>query len=64
MTATKIEAQQLLTNDEAAAYLRAAPATVNYWRATGQGPRYSKLGRRIVYTRSDLDAFVQACRVG
>ena len=29
-------------------------------RVTGEGPRYSKLGRRVIYDVHDLDAWIEA----
>jgi len=49
-----------LTTVEAAAYLRLQPGTLEVWRCRGRGPAYQKLGRRVVYDRSDLDAFASA----
>ncbi|TGD88559.1 DNA-binding protein [Mycolicibacterium sp. CH28] len=31
-----------------------------HWRATGKGPKSARLGRRVVYRRSDVDAWVEA----
>jgi hypothetical protein len=30
------------------------------WRWRGGGPRYSKLGRRCVYRRADVSAWIEA----
>ena len=54
--------QELLTVAETAALLRIPPATLRYWRHCGDtGPQSFKLGpRRVMYRRSDVDAWVQA----
>lgn len=48
-----------LFNAEAADYLGVKPETLNCWRSLG---RYSipfvKIGRRVCYRQSDLDAFI------
>ena len=44
-----------LTVIEAADYLRLAKSTLDHLRSAGHGPRYSKLGRKIVYDTRDLD---------
>lgn len=31
-------------------------------RSTGQGPRYFKIGRRVLYAREDVEAFIAAAR--
>lgn len=35
-------------------------ATLRYWRHIGTGPRSAKLGRRVVYRRSDVEAWIAA----
>ncbi|MCF6746660.1 MULTISPECIES: helix-turn-helix transcriptional regulator [Geodermatophilaceae] len=52
----------LLTIGEAAALLRAPVATLRYWRHLGTGPRSFRLGRRVLYRREDLYAWVDARR--
>jgi hypothetical protein len=51
---------------EAGSYINPAhpvpPTTLQFWRHKGRGPRYFKVGRRIVYARADLDDFRLACR--
>jgi len=46
-----------LTNDEAAAYLRLSPRTLEKLRVLGGGPRFRKFGRRVRYALADLDAW-------
>ncbi|MCX2934721.1 helix-turn-helix domain-containing protein [Mycobacterium sp. CVI_P3] len=42
---------------------RVSPDTLRYWRHTGTaGPPSFKLGRRVLYRRSDVDAWLQAAR--
>ncbi len=55
-------ASQLLTIDEAALLLRAPVATLRYWRHLGTGPHSFRVGRRVVYRRDDLQAWIDACR--
>jgi excisionase family DNA binding protein len=45
---------------EAAAYLRLSERTLERMRVTGNGPKFAKCGRRVVYRQSDLDAWVAA----
>lgn len=35
-------------------------STLAWWRATGRGPKYIKVGRRVFYREDDLDAFIAA----
>jgi excisionase family DNA binding protein len=54
----------LLTIDEAADLLRAPVATLRYWRHLGTGPRSFRLGRRVLYRRDDVTAWVDDQRAG
>jgi excisionase family DNA binding protein len=49
---------ELLTIAEAAELLRAPVATLRYWRHLGTGPRSFRLGRRVLYRREDLQAWI------
>ncbi|MCJ2130891.1 helix-turn-helix transcriptional regulator [Methylobacterium sp. E-045] len=51
----------LHTQAEAATLLRISERSLERHRVQGTGPRYASLGRRIVYARADLLAWVQAC---
>lgn len=48
----------LFVTIEAAEYLRTPRATLQWWRHLKRGPIYVKIGRRIFYRKSDLDAFI------
>jgi hypothetical protein len=49
-----------LNTHEAAAYLGLKPNTLEVWRCKHRGPRYAKLGSRILYDQDELDAFFNA----
>jgi len=49
-----------LTCEEAAAFLRLSPRTLEKHRSVGGGPRFRKFGRVIRYTLSDLVAWAEA----
>lgn len=59
--ATDFDARRL-TVDGAAAYLGMSVSYLNQARLTGRGPVYLKIGRKVFYDRSDLDAFLGDCR--
>jgi predicted DNA-binding transcriptional regulator AlpA len=59
-----ISEDDLLTTEEVAAWVRKPVGTMRWLRATGQGPRSAKLGRRVVYRRSDVEAWVAAAFEG
>jgi excisionase family DNA binding protein len=50
--------QTLLTQREAACVLRLSERTLERSRVTGFGPPFAKVGRRVLYRREDLDAWV------
>ena len=50
----------MLSQHEAAVYLRLSERTLERFRVSGEGPRFARLGRRVVYRQSDLDAWVAA----
>lgn len=48
---------------EAAEYLGVAAQTLNRWRMNeGEGPDFVKMGRRVVYERETLDAWLVSNR--
>ncbi|TDU31307.1 helix-turn-helix protein [Panacagrimonas perspica] len=53
-------ATRVLNTPEAASYLKLRTPTLETWRSRGGGPRFSKLGSRVVYRIEDLDAFLEA----
>jgi hypothetical protein len=46
---------QYFTVREAAAYLHVSASFLNQKRTSAEGPRYHKLGRKVVYASDDLD---------
>jgi hypothetical protein len=57
---TPADIPQYLNNDEAAAFLRLSPRTLEKQRVIGGGPRFRKFGRRVIYAQSDLLAWADA----
>jgi len=52
--------QLLLTEGEAAEYLRLTPRALQAWRYQGKGPQFVKISRRAIrYRLIDLEAFVE-----
>ena len=49
--------KQKLNTQEAAAYLGIQPNTLEVWRCKHKGPRYAKIGRRVLYDPDDLELF-------
>lgn len=53
----------LLTTAEAACYLRVSFRLLEQRRSKREGPPFIKQGKRVFYKRSDLDAYLDQCRV-
>lgn len=51
----------LLTTAEVAVITRAPASTVRYWRHIGSGPSSFRLGKRVVYRRADVHAWIAEC---
>ncbi len=51
-------ADRLLQLQEVAERTTFSENTLRYWRQKGQGPRAVKIGRRLVYRESDVDAWI------
>ena len=65
MTAIPMQTAQLgdvryLTNEEAAEFLRLSPRTLEKRRMLGDGPRFRKVGRRVIYALDDLICWADA----
>ena len=58
MTATAPTAD-LMTLPETAAYLNMTEKALRWLRYTEQGPRAAKIGGRVVFRRSDVDAWIE-----
>ena len=48
-----------LTTNEASARLGVPASTLRWWRQRGQGPPSFRLGSRVFYRSTDLDAWEQ-----
>lgn len=49
---------EYLTTEEVAELVRAPAETVRYWRHIGKGPKSFKVGRRVLYRREDVEAWL------
>lgn len=52
--------EQLLTVDEVASWLRRAPHTLQNWGSLGQGPAGKRIGGRVLYRESVVEAWLEA----
>ncbi len=55
---------EFLTTDEAGAFLRLSPRTLEKQRVLGGGPRFRKFGARVVYAAADLRAWADSNTYG
>ncbi len=54
--------KELLSVGEAARRLGLSCSYLNKLRCVGGGPRYMKVGRRVIYLEDDLNAWLASCR--
>ena len=55
----KHEFEPRLSREEAAEYLGVSAKTLSNWATSGRYDlRFIKVGRRVIYLKSDLDAFM------
>ncbi len=55
------ELQNTLTTSAAARYLGVSAATLRFWRANNEGPKYFRAGDRLVrYRKVDLDRWIES----
>jgi hypothetical protein len=59
MTTTRAE---FLTEAEVSALLHIPRETLRWWRWAGRGPKSFKAGKRVLYAREDVDAFIAEAR--
>lgn len=46
-----------LLQGELASRWRISPRTLERWRFTGEGPRFVKIGGRVTYRETDIEAY-------
>ncbi|WP_433283348.1 helix-turn-helix domain-containing protein [Micromonospora sp. CA-244673] len=54
--------EDYLTTVEVAEIVRTSPETLRYWRHIGTGPTSFRVGRRVLYARSDVQKFIDDAR--
>lgn len=50
---------EYLTTQEVAEMVRAPAETIRYYRHVSKGPRSFKVGRRVLYRREDVEAWLE-----
>ena len=49
---------ELITTVELSAMLHVPLKSLEHWRYKGAGPRYARIGKRVLYRRSDVEAWL------
>ncbi|MCU1560451.1 helix-turn-helix domain-containing protein [Mycetocola sp.] len=49
-----------LTVDELAEYLQLSKETIYHWRLEGTGPKATKLGKHLRYSRANVEAWLMS----
>mgnify|MGYP002355399842 CR=1 FL=1 len=49
----------LMFTEEVSAKCRVPEPTLRWWRHVGTGPKSFRLGRRVVYKRADVEAWIE-----
>lgn len=49
--------EPILTSEELAARWRMHPGSLSNWRQQGKGPKFLKIGSRVFYRVSDVEAY-------
>jgi len=60
MSTTMPEHTRWLTTEDVADRFRAAKGTLRYWRHIGYGPKFVKMGRRVLYSDAEVQRFEDA----
>lgn len=51
---------KLLTMEDVEARWGPSVATQRHWRASGTGPKAARIGRRVMYRESDIEAWINS----
>lgn len=54
-----MEDNDYLTPPETAELVRRPTSTLAYWRHRGEGPRFAKVGKRVLYRRADVLVWIE-----
>jgi excisionase family DNA binding protein len=53
------QTQAFLTDEETAELLRNTTSTLRRWRRKGLGPRWHRVGRKVLYRPSDVERWLR-----
>lgn len=49
---------EIMSTTDLSDFLRTPESTIRYWRSKGEGPPAVKVGRRYLYSKSDVEAWL------
>jgi predicted DNA-binding transcriptional regulator AlpA len=55
---------EFLTLEDLSSVIGAPVGTLRHWRVTGYGPKSAKIGRRVLYRRSDVESWLDNAFTG
>ncbi|QOD05431.1 helix-turn-helix domain-containing protein [Pseudarthrobacter sp. BIM B-2242] len=55
----EVSSHRLMTMDEVAEETRIPVNTLRFYRQNGKGPKFAKLGGRLMARREDVDGWIQ-----
>ncbi|MCJ2057655.1 helix-turn-helix domain-containing protein [Methylobacterium sp. J-048] len=56
---TALEQRGFRCETDAASQLGSKPSTLRAWRVKGKGPKYYKIGGKVFYKDTDLEAWIE-----
>lgn len=57
---TEVRSHRLMTMDEVSEETRIPTSTLRYYRHKGTGPRFAKMGGRLMARREDVEKWIDA----
>lgn len=54
---------EYLTVEDVAELVRVSPSTVHWWAHVGRGPRSFRVGKRRLYAKADVEAWIETAKV-
>lgn len=53
--------KELVKIEELANYLRVSPLTLQKWRCNSNGPKFLKIGSKVIYRGNDIKEWIEKC---
>ena len=59
----RFDPESYYRSDDPALRVIGTAGTLRVWRCKGRGPRYHKMGGRVLYLGADLNRYIDSCAV-